>query len=496
MDKRTNRADTEEKDTGLYEELFKYSGSDYYPCHMPGHKRNKEAGMMAEYYGIDITEIDGFDNLHHAEGILREAQRRANRLYGNEDTETFYLVNGSTCGVLASIMAVTERREEILIARNCHKSVYHAAIMQELRLHYYYPMILEAYGFCDGVSAEDILCLLEKYPDCKAVVITSPTYEGIVSDIRAIADVVHAKDKVLIVDEAHGAHLGVNETVPDGALSCGADLVIHSLHKTLPSMTQTALLHVQGGRIDRGKLRKYLSMLQTSSPSYVLMASMDCCIRYMETHGAERYVYMRRQYDNFCKKMEECRYIRIGNMENIAAEQETHMAGWDIGKLVIYAQDRVLSGQQLYDLLREDYHLQMEMAAETYVLAIMTIMDTQEGWQRLADALRQIDDRIEAEMTGSRIISRSTGTVEDVHADSRMTAARAFLGEHEEVALAQGIGRVAADFINLYPPGIPLIVPGEVVEKDLQVQVEKSVQMGLQVQGITPDGKIMVVKQV
>lgn len=495
VDKNTSTADIEGRDTGLYEELVKYSGSDYYPCHMPGHKRNEEAGMMSAYYGIDITEIDGFDNLHHAEGILREAQQRANRLYGNEDTETFYLVNGSTCGVLASIMAVTEHGEEILIARNCHKSVYHAAIMQELRLHYYYPMILEAYGICDGAAAEDIIWLLEKYPDCRAVVITSPTYEGIISDIHAIADVVHAKDKVLIVDEAHGAHLGLNEAVPDGALSCGADLVIHSLHKTLPSMTQTALLHVQGRRVDRRKLRKYLSMLQTSSPSYVLMASMDCCIRYMETYGTERYAYMRKQYDIFLKKMEECRYIQIGGMETGAAEKKTHMVGWDIGKLVIYAQDHVLSGQQLYDLLRDDYHLQMEMAAETYVLAVMTIMDTREGWQRLADALRQIDDRIDAGMTESCISNMNTDIAAVAHAAGRMTAARAFLGAYEEVPLAQSAGRVAADFINLYPPGIPLIVPGEAVEKDLQVQIEKSVQMGLQVQGVTPEGKIMVVRQ-
>lgn len=260
-------------------------------------------------------------------------------------------------------------------------------------------------------------------------------------------------------------------------------------------MTQTALLHVQGGRVDRRKLRRYLSMLQTSSPSYVLMASMDCCIRYMETHGAERYAYMRKQYDIFRKKMEECRHIRIGSMETAAAEKKTHMAGWDIGKLVIYTRDHALDGQQLYDLLRDEYHLQMEMAAETYVLAIMTIMDTQEGWQRLADALRQIDDRIDAGMTEPCISNRNTGIAAAVYADSRMTAAEAFWGEYEEVPLAQSAGRVAADFINLYPPGIPLIVPGEVVEKDLLVQIETSVQMGLQVQGVTPDGRIVVVKQ-
>lgn len=238
----------------LYAQLSAYGNSDYYPYHMPGHKRSSRAGEMARYYDIDITEIDGFDDLHHAEGILREAQERANRLYGAE--ETYYLVGGSSCGVLASIMAVARRGEELLIARNCHKSVYHAAILQELRVHYCYPALLEEYGIYGGVEAEDVSRMIEEHPDCKAVVITSPTYEGIMSDIGAIARAVHELDKILIVDEAHGAHLGLDPHMPTGAVAAGADLVVHSLHKTLPAMTQTALLHVQGERVDRARLRR------------------------------------------------------------------------------------------------------------------------------------------------------------------------------------------------------------------------------------------------
>ncbi len=521
MHKRRSREDT--GSTGLYEALAEYSRSGYYPYHMPGHKRNKEAGEMAQYYGIDITEIDGFDNLHHAEGILLEAQRRANRMYGNEGTETFYLVNGSTCGVLASVMAATERGARILIARNCHKSVYHAAILQELRLRYYYPSVIETCGICDGVSAKEIGRLLDEYPDCGAVVITSPTYEGILSDVHAIADVVHAHGGILIVDEAHGAHLGLNEAVPPGAISGGADLVIHSLHKTLPAMTQTALLHVQGERVDRGKLRRYLSMLQTSSPSYVLMASIDSCVRYMEIHGAKRYEYMRRQYEIFCKKIEKCRYIRIGSIssygtnapdvpqkpqESCPARKRYHMAGWDIGKLVIYVRDGILSGRHLYGLLRDDYHLQMEMAAEKYVLAIMTIMDTQEGWQRLADALGQIDDRIEAgEIKPQACNANEEAGLMEMPPYGRGPAscgcktadyekgmiARAYLGSRREVPLEESVGEVAADFINLYPPGIPLVAPGEIVDKEMAAWIQKSMHMGLEVQGVTVEGKVAVV---
>ncbi len=473
----------------LYAALSEYGRSDYYPYHMPGHKRSGQAGEMAGYYGIDITEIDGFDNLHHAEGILLEAQQRANRLYGAE--ETFYLVGGSTCGVLTSIMAVAARGEELLVARNCHKSVYHAAIMQELQVHYYYPPLIREYGIYDGVSADDINRLLEQYTDSKAVVITSPTYEGIISDIKAIADAVHRKNKILIVDEAHGAHLGLCSKMPAGAIAGGADLVIHSLHKTLPSMTQTALLHVQGERVDRKRLRRYLAMLQSSSPSYVMMASMDSCIRYIEEHGAEGFARMRRQYDFFCKKTGNCRYLKIGKMTDVS-HGDCHV-GWDIGKLVIFIRNEALNGQQLYDILREEYHLQMEMAAGNYVVAIMTVMDTEEGWQRLADALLQIDDRIEKGTLQPACNEGKCGA-QLLQAEVVMTPAQAFNSNQEEVALDKAVGRVAADFINLYPPGIPVLVPGEMMSEELLAYIQASMKAGLQVQGVTSDGKVAVMQ--
>ena len=502
-------------DMSLFAALSEYGGSDYYPYHMPGHKRGKSAGDMAQYYGIDITEIDGFDDLHHAEGILQDAQLRANRLYGAG--ETFYLVNGSTCGILASIMAVTERGGELLIARNCHKSVYHAAILQELTLHYYYPPLLTEYGICDGASAKDIKRLLEEYPDCRAVVITSPTYEGVVSDVKAIADVVHAQDKILIVDEAHGAHFGLDKRMPAGAVACGADLVIHSLHKTLPSMTQTALLHVQGGKVNRRKLREYLRMLQTSSPSYVMMASMDSCIRYIEEHGAERFTFLRQQYEIFCKKIESCKYISIGKMTDVL-EKGYYLTDWDIGKLVIFVRHTSLNGRKLYDILRKEFHLQMEMAAENYVLAIMTIMDAEEGWQRLADALLAIDDRIEKDnrvVDETEFMSAVKATVGYVQAEGILTddkyisgdivkaevqppsavmiPADAFHREREEIALADAEGRIAADFVNLYPPGVPLLVPGETIDSAAITRIGEYLRSGLSLQGISAEEKISVV---
>ncbi len=475
----------------LYRALSAYSESDFYPCHMPGHKRNSLSGEMADFYKIDITEIEGFDNLHQAEGILLEAQERANRLYGAD--ETFFLVNGSTCGVLAAVMTSAESGKQILMARNCHKSVYHAAILQGLAVRYYYPQMIGEYDICDGVDCREIERLLDQYPDCAAVVITSPTYEGVVSDVARIADIVHERGKILIVDEAHGAHLGICGTEADshqnkGAVAQGADLVIHSLHKTLPSMTQTALLHVKGDRVDRAKLRKYLSMFQSSSPSYVLMASMDSCMRYLERQGRERFIAMEAHYKLFCDKMEELRHIRIGKMRDVS-EKTYALTDWDTGKVVISVKGTNLTGKELSEILRKEYHIELEMAAQTYALAMMTLMDEAQGWQRLADALTEIDARIE----------KSAGDSTEngfVCTKAKLTMTQAFHSQREETALEEAAGRISADFITPYPPGIPLVAPGELIDRELIVTIKEQIETGLCVQGVTPEGRIGVVVEI
>lgn len=445
---------------------------------------------MADYHKIDITEIDGFDNLHQAEGILQEAQLRANRLYGAD--ETFFLVNGSTCGVLAAIMAAARPFDEILLARNCHKSVYHAAILHGLIVRYYYPKMISEYDICDGVSAEEIGSLLDTYPEIKAVVITSPTYEGVLSDIPGIAAVVHERGKILIVDEAHGSHFGLSSHLPQGAIAGGADLVIHSLHKTLPAMTQTALLHVNGGRVDRKKLRGYLSMLQSSSPSYVLMASMDACMKFLEEQGQERFAAMRGHYESFSEKTASLEHIHIGKMTKVSQKRH-ELKGWDLGKMVISVKGTSMTGKELDDILRETYHLEMEMAAETYVLAIMTLMDEAAGWQRLADALCEIDGRIEESADDGSSASGKRASHFNRPLKSRMTLARAFHSEWERIPLRKATGRIAADFISLYPPGSPIVAPGEMLDEAVTKRIEEYRRTGLNIQGVSEQDEIVVV---
>ena len=519
----TGTEQTREGQSGLEDALRNYGKSDFYPYHMPGHKRSQKMGAWSDIFQIDITEIDGFDNLHQAEGMIKQAQERAAKLYGAE--ETFFLVNGSTCGVLSAILSVTQKQDTILIARNCHKSVYHAAFLQELQLRYLYPEQIAEYGIADAIGPEEVEEALIKYPECKAVVITSPTYEGIIADIRSIAQVVHKYEKVLIVDEAHGAHLGMADNMPSNAAKLGADLVINSLHKTLPAMTQTALLHVNGKRVNRKKLRRYLSMLQTSSPSYVFMANMDSCISHMKENADTYFEKMQSYHCKFMMRMKACKHICVGNTELIY-NRGYHLIGWDIGKLVISVKntDRrdmsgnivSMSGQQLYDILRDEFHLQMEMAADSYVLAMMTVMDDEEGWQRLADALLQIDDRIEVgaeeceDCRGNlklreaqRIDIQEIGCqkVETQNPTAKMTIAEAFAalydeeGSLQEIPFAHAEGKIVGDFVNLYPPGIPILVPGEVIgAREIQM-IQESLRMGLHVQGISETETVMICRR-
>ena len=233
------------EDQLLINRLKTYASGPFYPFHMPGHKRlvcletEKNAGMGAMDFPnpflMDITEIEGFDNLHHAQGILRRSMEWAANIYGSR--KTWYLINGSTCGILAAVCGCTRPGGRILMSRNCHKSAYHAAYLNQLDISYVYPQRIPGLGIQGGILPEDVEKALKGQRDIQAVLIVSPTYDGVVSDVEKIAETVHRAGLPLIVDEAHGAHFHFGAIFPDSALDCGADVVIQSVHKTLPSLT-------------------------------------------------------------------------------------------------------------------------------------------------------------------------------------------------------------------------------------------------------------------
>ena len=359
----------------LYDRLQEYSASDYYGFHMPGHKRRPVEGADLPY-GIDITEIEGFDDLHHPEGILRDAQQMAARVYGAEETR--FLINGSTAGLLSGILGSTDRGGRILIARNCHKSVYHAVCLNELRPVYLYPEFDEELYLNTNLSVSAVKAALTEHSDIQAAVVVSPTYDGVISDVEEIADAVHAYGIPLIVDEAHGAHLGFHPYFEQNALAKGADIVIHSLHKTMPSLTQTALLHIQGKIANRRRILRYLDMLQTSSPSYVLMAGMDLCIHLLDEKREQLFEPYVKRLDRLRGRLRKLKHLEL---------LETDRYDWS--KIVIAPRDQAMNGRELYRILLERYHLQMEMAAGTYTVAMTSVGDSQEGFDRLGGRLTE-----------------------------------------------------------------------------------------------------------
>lgn len=471
----------------LLEQLIEYSHTDMYPFHMPGHKRR--AGMFPNPYTIDITEIEGFDNLHHPENVLKKSMEWAASVYGVD--RTYYLVNGSTSGILSAILGTVKSGGKILISRNCHKSVYHGILLGSLDVEYVYPQLIAPLGIQGGILPEDVEKILNQNPDIQAVLVVSPTYDGIVSDIQKIAKVIHRFGIPLIVDEAHGAHFpfGKEAGFPESALSCGADIVIQSLHKTLLSFTQTAVMHIKNGLVKRERLERYLQMFQSSSPSYILMAGMESCINIMKKDG---HMYMKAFYQRigYLRKM----LSQMRNLKLVGRELCGQYGIWDLdeSKIVVSVRDCLwidylgkevrADGEWLSQVLRNEFHLEIEMCSVDYITAITTFCDTQEGLQRFIDALLEIDGRLvrgRLKETGKEIERAAA-----VRPVIKQKISDAIDAPFDEVSLSGSTGRISTEFVYLYPPGIPIVAPGEVITEEISAMVLYYREMGLPVQGM------------
>lgn len=480
----------------LYGKLIAYSDGDVYPFHMPGHKRRME--YKESPFSYDITEIDGFDNLHHARGVLKESMDMAADFYGT--VKTYYLVNGSTCGLLSAISSCGEMGDTILMARNCHKAVYNAMYLRQIKARYIYPKQIENTNILGGIDPIDVLTRLKEYPETKAVVITSPTYEGVVSHVEAIAKIVHNHGALLIVDEAHGAHFSMSGDFPRSAIECGADIVIQSVHKTLPSLTQTALLHVCSDRVNLQKLERFLGIYQTSSPSYVLMASIDSCLRSIMDNGPMGFVSYEDNLRDFRDKAKKFTHIKLLDKSII---NKASVCDLDEGKLVFIVKSQKLTGYDIHTELLLKYHLQMEMTSTNYFIAMTSLNDTKEGFDRLYNALEEIDRNIRI-TEGYKADSRTTKKDEDATSGGYareavvcMEVYEAIEKEKEVVDFTKSSGRISCEYIYLYPPGVPIIVPGEMIDGKTIDFILQCKKIGLNVIGQEDDEiqKIMVIKE-
>ncbi len=454
------------------EKYLKNYSETIYPFHMPGHKLGRLSPLeQMNLYQIDVTEVPGTDNLHQPEGIILKAQERAKKLYNSLDT--FFLVNGSSSGLLSAISASCKQDGQILIARNSHKSIYHAIQLNRLDPIYVYPKVIEAYGLLGGIDPEDVRRELHNNPLISCVVLTSPTFEGFTSDIKTIAKIVHENGKILIIDEAHGAHFKFHADFPSSALESGADIVIQSVHKTLPALTQSALLHVNSHRVDLETLKQYLDIYQTSSPSYILMAGIDSCMGWIEKEGSRAFEIFSQNIQAFRGKIHGLKHMMLLD-QSFTGQYAIHEI--DLSRLVFVGKKGAINGKKVDNILRDTYNIQFEMATLGSLVAISTVADQLEAFENLFRAFSQIDmknDYINTEKFD--IINKSTKVIHPYTAS---------LMKKETVDLKEAKDRISAQFVTLYPPGIPILIPGELITPDIIETLFNYVHNGLTVNGL------------
>ena len=491
----------------LREKLLKYSKRDVYPFHMPGHKRQKsplEDSVLNRFSELDITDsIEDFCTLGEREGPIYELEKRAALIFGVKNAHL--LVNGSSCGVLAAISCFGLRGKKVLIGRNAHKSAYNALLITGGEADYLWPDIINLKNggsICGAADCQKLAERLDRDRDIAAFFLTSPTYEGVCSDIREIAKICHERGVALIVDAAHGAHFGFAGQMPS-AQSQGADIVITSIHKTLPAPTQTAFLFTSGSSfIDQGLLKKMLTAYQTSSPSFILMAGACECLDILEEKGEEL-------FGAYAENLREF-YDRTAGLKRLWLQRQD-----DPGKILVCMPEGGLkncrNSHELTLLLREKYGIEPEMTGETYVLLMTSLMDSKESFSRLAEALYDIEKCEAARECSLHNITTGTKaacdfTADNFAADSRdslhniykykisciagsglkngLTLREAMCSEKNPMPLGSSTGFMAADFIYAYPPGIPVLLPGEMIDEKALSYIERLLRENIRLKGL------------
>ena len=465
--------------------LLQHADRDPVSFHMPGHKgmeffrKYGHGDFLERFVDCDITEIPGADNLFQAEGIIRDVMRRYAKLY--EVDHSYLLINGTSGGIIASIMASVRPGKKLIMARNCHKAVFNALILAGVSPVYAQPEFISEYGISGAVSAEEIIRCMDENPDADAVILPSPNYYGICSDIEAIAKAVHARGKVLIVDQAHGAHLkffqkfGCGEGLPRSAEESGADLVIGSVHKTLASLTQSAILNRCTSRVNKYVLEDKLQMIESTSPSYILMTFLDINARILQEHGPEVMGNWKKNLGDFYQRLAQIPGLKIMDTGSM-----------DMTKVNIDMGAYGLDGAQLEQELMA-YSIFPELYAGNVLMLMTGIGNTKEHFDRTIDALTDIASKYELNTSPQGSVSRFTapqaGKLHPIPTD------------HEMVPLGEAAGRVCASSIIPYPPGIPYVCPGEEITEEMLTYVKALREDGEKVIGVTDRGEVIVGKK-
>ncbi len=414
----------------LHNDLEKLSR---YPFHMPGHKRNQKFGIIGSE--IDITEIDGFDNLHSPARSILQIENKLSEIYKSE--KSFLLINGSTVGILASILAVTNKNDTVIMARNCHQSVYNACFLNELNPIYIEPEYNEIHGFYKDVKQSEIDSALQADNNTAAVIITSPTYEGYTSNINSPVP--------LIIDAAHGAHFGFSD-FPEYPK---ADIVISSLHKTLPALTQTAVINVYNKKYIP-KIKKYLDIIQTSSPSYVLMNSVSKCVE-----------IIKKQPDLFDELSNNLNFFYDTQLKHLQFIKTD-----DISKIIISTAYTNINGAALAEILRSEYYIECEMASINYIILMSSIGDEKSAFEKLKFALTEIDGRLTKSET--KTIAKPPVPLKKCNQHE--------INKAKMTEFNNSVKLISGETVFAYPPDIPIIVKGEVISQEIINYINISVE--------------------
>jgi arginine decarboxylase len=459
--------------TPIYTALQQYAGKDFLRLHMPGHAgkgiKQEELHSLA---AVDLTEIPGLDDLHLPTGVIKESQELLARAFGA--VKSYFLVNGATSGVHALFLALNKEGNQVLLPRNAHRSFYGGLVLSGA-VPVYIPVQVETeLGIALAVSAEDVNCLLISNPDVNSVFISSPSYYGTGCDIAGIAAITSSHNKLLLVDEAHGAHFAFSPFYPRPALENGADAAVNGLHKTLPVLNQGACLHLSVRLAGDLRIAKTLSLLTTTSPSYPILASIELARRFMEEKGES---LLEKSYQLSTEYRQ-----KINTIAGLSCcEQELQavngVMGLDPLKILVSVRGSALNGYQFAALLRERYDIQVELEAHNFILAMFSIFHDRNDWEKFYQALQSIAITYPGR-------GRTWSKVELPPMPPMLLSPRqAFMASCHQVPVKDALNRVAAEMIAVYPPGIPCILPGELINQEMMDYIIYLGKSGARIQG-------------
>lgn len=480
----------DQRKTPYLDALKKYIKENNRPFDVPGHHMGNATNDFKKYVGemtfkVDVNAPRGMDNLNHPSGVIKEAEALMADAY--KAKESFFLINGTSSGIIAMIMVACKRKEKIIMPRNCHKSAINALVLSGAIPIFIMPDLDVNLEIANQPSVEDYVKAMDKHPDAKAIFVINPTYFGAVCDLKKITEEAHKRDMVVLVDEAHGAHFAFNQYGPYSAMECNADMSAVSLHKTCGSLTQSSVLLLNTDKISHYDVMKTLSAINSTSPSTILLASLDAARKEMAIHGQQNMNDIV-NLANYARK--EISRIQGFNSPGRDYFLKHGVFDYDDTKLVIEIGKVGLNGFQLYNMLKDEYNIQMELAEAYTLLGIVAIGSKKEHIDALISALKDISNRFYSE---DFVFPKRNF---NIHFPKQVLRPRsAYHAPLKKVLLEDSMDKISKEAIMVYPPGIPLIVPGEVFSKDVIERIKYYKSVGATILSDYDDGYVSTVDE-